>query len=199
MTKYKIVPPLRGAVLTIQTDRLYLSVCKPSWAKSVVEYLSKNRAYHKPFQQTHTDSYFTVGEQREYLKYDLKEYNRNLQVPFWITKKDEPYKVVGRVSFYGVIYGCMNTCYVGYHLDEEKLGHGYMTEALEAGIKFVFRYFRIHRIEADILPNNERSLSVVKRCGFEEMGYNKKYMAIDGRYQDHVMYVRLNADEEKVT
>lgn len=199
MTKLEIVPPLRGTVLTIQTDRLYLSVCKPSWAKEVTEYLVKNRAYHKPFQQTHPNSYFTISEQREYLKYDLKEYNRNLQVPLWITSVDDPYKVIGRISFYSVIYGCMNTCYVGYHLDEGKLGNGYMTEALECGSRFMFRYFHLHRIEADILPSNDRSLAVVKRCGFEEMGYNKRFMAIDGRYQDHVMYVRLNADEEKVT
>lgn len=199
MDKYQVVPPLKGSVLTLQTDRLYLSVCKPSWCKEVTKYLQKNRAYHKPYQQTHNDQYYTVSEQREYLKYDLKDYDRNVQVPFWITRIDDPYHVIGRVSFYSIMRGCMNSCFVGYHLDEDLVGKGYMSEALSAGVDCMFRYFHLHRIQADVMPTNERSLACVKSCGFKEMGYNEKYMAIDGSYKDHVMFARLNPAVEKVT
>lgn len=199
MAKYEIVPPLKGSVLTIQTDRLYLSVCKPSWGKAVTDYLQRNRKFHKPFQQVHPNIYYTVSEQREYIRSDLKQYERNTQYGFWITKIDDPYRIIGRISFYSIIGGCMNTCFVGYHLDEKEMGHGYMTESLEVGCDFMFKYVHLHRIQADVMPTNTRSLACVKRCGFEEMGYNKNYMEIDGSYKDHVMFAKLNPNEENVT
>ncbi len=198
MAKYAIVPPLKGSVLTIQTERLYLSVCKPSWAKAVTAYLQKNRAYHKPYQQTHSDQYYTVGEQKEYLRSDLKDYEHNAQVAFWITKQDDPYRVIGRISFYSIMRGCMNSCFVGYHLDEDLVGKGYMSEALSAGSDCMFKFFHLHRIQADVMPTNERSIACVKSCGFKEMGYNEKYMAIDGSYKDHIMFALLSSYPEKV-
>lgn len=196
MEKFEIIKPLKGTVLSIQTDRLVLSVYKPSAAPLVTDYLTQNRDFHKPFSQKHSYSYFTVAEQRSYLRSDLRQFERNTQVAFWITLKVNPESIIGRLSFYGLIGGCMNTCYVGYHLDEECQGQGFMTEALNAGCDFMFKYYKLHRIEADILPENKRSISCVERCGFERMGYNEKFMAIDGRYQDHVMFVKLNPEVE---
>ena len=71
-----------------------------------------------------------------------------------------------------------------------------MTEALQAGCDFMFKYYRLHRIQADVMPHNEKSQAVVEKCGFVKMGYNIRYMEIDGKYQDHVMYVLLNPEVE---
>ncbi len=196
MARFEIVTPLKGAVLTVQTKRLLLSVFKPSAAKEVTDYLVRNRAYHKPFQQVHSNRYFTVSEQRDYLRSDLRQYQNNTQVGFWISKLEDPYRIIGRLSFYGMMGGCMNSTFVGYHLDEKEVGNGYMSEALLAGCDFMFKYYRLHRIQADVMPTNERSLHCVERCGFTKMGYNLKYMAIDGSYKDHVMFVKLNSEVE---
>lgn len=196
MTKYEIITPVKGAVLSVETDRLILSVYKPSLSSAVTDYLVRNRAFHKEFSQKHREKYFTLSEQKLYLKSDLHMFNRNEMVPFWITEKDHPNNIVGRISFYSIIGGSMNSCYVGYHLDEKCQGRGYMREALEAGSRFMFKYYRLHRIEADIIPRNERSVACVKNCGFVKMGHNIKFMEIDGTYQDHDMYVRLNPEVE---
>ncbi len=196
MARFEIISPVKGSVLSLQTKRLVLSVYKPSADRMVTDYLVRNRAFHKEFTQRHHDKYFTVGEQRQYLKEDLNQYNRNTQVAFWITLPDRPDRIIGRLSFYSIIGGAMNSSFVGYHIDEECQGQGYMTEALLAGCDFMFKYFRLHRIEADILPTNKRSLACAERCGFEKMGYNIKFMEIDGKYQDHVMMVKLNPEVE---
>lgn len=196
MARFEIIPPVKGSVLSIQTKRLILSVYKPSAAQAVTDYLVRNRSFHKQFQQRHGDRYFTVSEQRSYLKSDLQMFNRNNQVAFWMTLPDDPERIIGRLSFYSLIGGAMNSCFVGYHLDESVQGNGYMSEALLAGCDFMFKYYRLHRIEADILPTNERSLACAKRCGFENMGYNERFMEIDGKYRDHVMLVKLNPSVE---
>ncbi|MEE3352079.1 MAG: GNAT family N-acetyltransferase [Saccharofermentanaceae bacterium] len=196
MARFEIIPPVKGSVLSIQTKRLILSVYKPSAAQPVTDYIVRNRKFHKPFQQRHGERYYTVSEQRSYLKSDLSMFNRNTQVAFWITLPEEPERIIGRLSFYSLIGGAMNSCFVGYHLDELCQGQGYMSEALLAGCDFMFKFYRLHRIEADILPTNERSLACAGRCGFVKMGYNEKFMEIDGEYRDHVMMVRLNPEVE---
>jgi len=199
MARFEIDKPDKHAVAAIRTDRLVLSVYKPSAAYAVTDYLVRNRAFHKEFSQRQKEIYYTEKEQKRYMRYDLKMFNESTQVGFWITKIGEPERVIGRLSFYGIIGGAMNSTFVGYHLDENEQGKGYMKEALLAGCEFMFQYYRIHRIEADILPRNEKSISVVNKCGFIKMGYNVRFMEIDGRYQDHVMYVKLNPKVENVT
>ena len=198
MAKFEIITPVKGSVLSLETKRLTLSVFKPSACGAVTDYLVRNRAFHKKYSQMHKERYFTVAEQKLFLKSDLHMYNRNEMVPFWITKTGEPERIIGRISFYSIIGGSMNTCYVGYHIDEKCRGQGYMREALEAGCAFMFRYYKLHRIEADIIPTNEKSRNCVINCGFEKMGYNIRFMEIDGTYQDHEMYVLLNPEVENV-
>ncbi len=198
MAKFEIITPVNGAVLSVATERLILSVYKPSLCGAVTDYLVRNRAFHKKYSQQHKDKYFTVSEQKTFLKSDMHMFKRNEMVPFWITNREEPDKIIGRISFYSIIGGSMNTCYVGYHIDKNCQGQGYMREALEAGCGFMFKYYKLHRIEADIIPTNEKSRNCVKNCGFEKMGYNIRFMEIDGKYQDHEMYVRLNPEVENV-
>jgi len=196
MARFEIIRPLPECCLSVQTKRLVLSIYKPTAAPRITDYLVRNRAFHKPFTQKHSDRYFTVSEQKAYLKSDLYQYRHNSQVGFWITKIGEPDVIVGRISFYSIIGGAMMTSFVGYHLDEKCQGQGYMTEALLAGCDFMFKYYRLHRIQADVMPGNERSLHVVEKAGFSKMGYNLRYMEIDGSYKDHVMYVLLNPEVE---
>lgn len=196
MARFEIITPVKGAVLTLETKRLLLSVYKPSAAEKVTDYLTRNRKFHKPFNQTQRDRYFTVPEQKAYLKSDLLQYKTNTQVGLWISTIEDPWRIIGRLSFYSIIGGCMNSCFVGYHIDENEQGKGYMTEALLAGCDFMFKYYRLHRIEADVMPHNERSIAVVTKCGFEKMGLNLRFMEIDGSYKDHIMFVKLNSDVE---
>ncbi len=197
MARFEIVHPLPESCLSVQTKRLLLAVYKPSAAARVTDYLVRNRAFHTPFTQKHSDRYFTVSEQKAYLKSDLYQYRHNSLVGFWISTIEEPDVIIGRLSFYSIIGGAMMTSFVGYHLDEKCQGKGYMLEALQAGCDFMFKYYRLHRIQADVMPTNEKSLRVVQKAGFVKMGYNVRYMEINGSYKDHVMYVLLNPSVEK--
>ena len=122
MARFEIVNPLSGSCLTIKTKRLYLSVYKPCMAPEVTSYLVRNRSFHKPFTQVHKDRYFTISEQKAYLKSDLGQYKNNTQVGFWLSRIEEPGKIIGRLSFYSIIGGAMMTSFVGYHIDVRARG-----------------------------------------------------------------------------
>lgn len=174
-----------------ETERLRLSVLKRSAAGIVTDYLVRNKEFHQEWSQTHTDSYFDLKTQKKYMSYDEAEYKQGKLVPLWISKKGEPDRVIGRVSFFNFAYGGMMNCAVGYHLDKDETGNGYMTEALKGACELIVKELNIHRIEAFILPENERSLALIKRVGFTEEGYRKSYMHINGKWRDHISFYIL--------
>ena len=180
----------RCEMLAIETGRLRLSVLRKSEAHRAAAYFVKNREFHRKFSQTHPDSYFTVSEQRSFLAYDCECFLAGSIVPFWITIKGSN-EIIGRISFFNIAYGGMMSCAVGYHLDKDHTGQGYMTEALEAACSFMFKEYKMHRIEAFILPENAPSISLVKRAGFVYEGSRISYMHINGQYRDHEAYFLL--------
>ena len=180
-------------MLALETDRLRLSVLRKSEAPRVADYFIRNREFHKKFAQTHTDDYFTVSMQKKYLAYDYESFLEGTLVPLWIISR-ETGEIIGRVSFFNFAYGGMMSCACGYHLDKEHTGRGYMTEALKGAMAFVFDEYKMHRIEAFILPENEASLNLVKRAGFHYEGQRISYMHINGRYRDHEAFYILEND-----
>ena len=183
----------RFEVLALETERLRLCVLRKSEAPRVTGYFKKNREFHKKFAQTHTDDYFTVSMQKKYLAYDYNSFLEGSLVPLWICLK-ETGEIIGRVSFFNFAFGGMMSCACGYHLDQDQTGRGYMTEALKGAMAFVFDEYKMHRIEAFILPENEPSLNLVKRLGFHYEGKRISYMHINGRYRDHEAFYILEED-----
>ncbi len=184
----------RYEMLALTTERLRLAVFKKSEAQRVTDYFIRNIEFHRRFAQTHGDAYFTVAEQKRYLAYDCNSFLSGDLVPLWICLKDSG-EIIGRVSFFNLAYGGMMNCACGYHLDESHTGHGYMTEALKAGCEFMFEEYKLHRIEAFILPENKPSLDLIQRCGFKYEGKRYSYMHINGEYRDHEAFYLLRPEQ----
>lgn len=195
---YKLVDKLYNyEVWAMETDRLRLSVLRPNRAGDVSNYFKRNRQFHAKWSQTHSNDYFTKATQKEYIKNDIKEYRRGFLVPLWISLKDDPKNIIGRLSFFNFAYGGMMSCSLGYHLDQKMTGKGYMTEAIKASCQMLVDILHLHRIEAFILPENEKSLSLISRCGFKKEGIRYSYMHINGAWRDHVSYYILDEDIKK--
>ena len=124
----------------------------------------------------------------------MNGYFDRTQCGFWIIKKSEPDRVIGRLAFSGIIRGALQSCLMGYHLDRDEVGKGYMTEAVMSACGYMFSEWKLHRVQADIMPGNERSIHTIERCGFVRQGLFPKYMAINGQWMDHVTYARINED-----
>jgi ribosomal-protein-alanine N-acetyltransferase len=55
---------------------------------------------------------------------------------------------------------------------------------------------RLHRAEAGTLVHNIGSQRVLERNGFARYGLAPKYLRIAGRWQDHVLFQRINESNE---
>ena len=103
-------------------------------------------------------------------------------------------KLIGKVKISNIVYGSFRSGIVGYSLDKDFCGKGYMKEALELVLKYAFEECDLHRIEASALVTNEKSRNVLRRCGFKLIGINEKYLLINGRWQDHASYYIVKED-----
>jgi ribosomal-protein-alanine N-acetyltransferase len=102
--------------------------------------------------------------------------------------------LVGGIGLSNVRRGVAETASLGYWTGQRYARQGYMTEALAQSLEFAFLRLRLHRIEAACLPTNAPSRGLLLKCGFREEGYASKYLCIDGKWQDHVLFALLREE-----
>jgi ribosomal-protein-alanine N-acetyltransferase len=83
---------------------------------------------------------------------------------------------------------------LGYWIGAPHAGQGHMTRAVLAATRFAIGHLRLHRIEAACLPQNAASMRLLKRCGFQQEGYARAYLRINGTWQDHLLFALLESD-----
>jgi ribosomal-protein-alanine N-acetyltransferase len=103
-------------------------------------------------------------------------------------------QILGVCNFTNIVRGPLQACYLGYSIDKMLEGQGIMREILEAGIAYIFDEFKLHRIMANYIPNNERSGHLLRSLGFEEEGVAKSYLKVAGSWQDHVLTSKINPE-----
>lgn len=67
-----------------------------------------------------------------------------------------------------------------------------MFEALNLTNVYVFGELGLHRIQAAYLPHNERSGALLDRLGFEKEGFARRYLKINGVWEDHILTSLIN-------
>lgn len=102
--------------------------------------------------------------------------------------------LLGAINLSEIVRGKFQSGYLGYYIGAAHAGQGYMTEALQLMLAVAFRRLRLHRVEANIQPNNGASIRLVKRAGFSREGYSPRYLKIAGRWRDHERWALLAED-----
>jgi ribosomal-protein-alanine N-acetyltransferase len=105
--------------------------------------------------------------------------------------------VMGSIALSQIFHGGFRSAYLGYQIGEEYSRHGYMTEALQLMLRHAFGKLKLHRLEANIQPENAASIALVKRAGFVKEGYSRRYLKIGGRWRDHERWAILVEDWRK--
>lgn len=95
------------------------------------------------------------------------------------------HRLIGQVSLGGITRGPLQSAYTGYWIAADATGHGYGTEAIGLMLNHAFRTVGLHRVEANIQPNNKPSRIVAQRNGFRLEGFSPRYLRIAGEWADH--------------
>lgn len=83
---------------------------------------------------------------------------------------------------------------VGYVLGREHWGNGYMSEAVDALIRFGFEDLDLTRLEADVDPDNAGSIRLLENKGFLKEGYMRDRWRVGGKVMDSVFYGLLRRE-----
>ena len=99
--------------------------------------------------------------------------------------------IAGVINISNIIHGLFQNATLGYYGNVRFAGRGVMTEGLGLVLDHAFRGLRLHRLEANIQPENEASKRLVLRLGFRREGFSPKMLRIDGIWRDHERYAML--------
>lgn len=83
---------------------------------------------------------------------------------------------------------------IGYALQRQHWGKGYMNEALAALVAHAFDDLDLNRLEADVDPRNEPSKVSLERLGFISEGYMRERWIVGGEVCDSALYGLLRRD-----
>jgi [ribosomal protein S5]-alanine N-acetyltransferase len=115
----------------------------------------------------------------------------------WIKRLKEPWvkgflicriedgAIVGVFMLNQIVRRLFQSAYMGYYAERPFNGQGYMTEGLQLVLRHTFLTMKLHRVEANIQPENVASIALVKRAGFRLEGFSPRYLKIAGRWRDH--------------
>lgn len=105
-----------------------------------------------------------------------------------------PAPIIGQVSLNHIGYGALMGATTGYWMSSAYEGNGLMAEGLSLALDVAFEHLELHRVEANIIPRNARSIALVTRLGFRYEGLAKQLVRINGVWEDHGRYAMLAED-----
>ncbi len=97
-------------------------------------------------------------------------------------------RFAGEINLSSVQRGAYQNGYVGYWIDKELAGNGYMPEACVVLFQYAFEELCLHRLQIAIVPRNNPSRQVVRKLDLRQEGTAVRYLEIDGVWEDHVRY-----------
>ena len=114
----------------------------------------------------------------------LRRVRRDDAAGFLVRRADDG-ALAGALTLSQIVLGPFRSAYCGYYAFAPHQGQGLMTEALGLTVRHAFTSLRLHRMEANVQPDNHASIALVRRCGFRREGYSPRYLKVAGRWRDH--------------
>lgn len=186
MNKYSLVE--------LEGSNVILKNLTPADAEELLQYYKKNKKHLEPFEPVKDSNFYTIEGQKKILNKSYREFLNGVTIELGIFKEKT---LIGKIKLSRILHGSFKNGILGYSIDEEEQGKGYMKESVKIFLKYVFDECELHRVEASALLDNEKSRGVLDGCGFKMLGVNEKYLLINGKWKDHVTYYILKEDFEK--
>lgn len=102
-------------------------------------------------------------------------------------------EIVGSFQISGIVKANFYSCYLGYEVFHPYENKGYMSFGTRLIIQEIFEVLKLHRVEANIQPENKYSIKLIRNMGFIKEGYSKSYLNVGDRgWKDHERWALIN-------
>lgn len=168
------------------TGRVYLRPVKGDDRTEFLKLMRTSQYLHQPWiSPPVTDATFAG-----YLARTERDDHEGLLV---CNKSDDA--ITGVININNIVRGSFLSASLGYYAGAPFVGQGLMREGLDLIKGFAFYTLGLHRLEANIQPDNHRSIALVKQCGFNWEGLSPKFLFIDGKWRDHERWTAVHDRE----
>ncbi len=161
--------------MLIKSNRIYIRNPIPGDSKEFIEKVNSSRNFLYPWIDIKADI--------EYFNNYIKKLKGNNEGYFICSNVDS--SIMGVIKINEIVRGIFQSGYLGFYIFSNYSGKGYMYEGMSLAIEYAFKQLGLHRLEANIQPENKSSIKLVKRLGFLKEGYSPRYLKIAGKWRDH--------------
>lgn len=130
---------------------------------------------------------------RRRVRHYQRELREDLGYAFLLFRETDD-ALIGGLTLSNVRRGVTQAAAVGYWTGQPFTRRGHMSTALSGALRFAFDELKLHRVEAACMPHNRASIRVLEQNGFQREGMARRYLKIDGVWQDHLLYATLVDD-----
>lgn len=174
-------------------DRVHLRVPQIHDYVAWAELRAQSRDFLTPWEPTWTSNELSRLSFRRRLKHYARDLREDLGYAFLLFRNSDE-ALLGGVTLSNVRRGVTQACTLGYWIGAPHARQGYMSAGVKAAIPFVFDTLRLHRLEAACLPHNEASRRLLENTGFRNEGLARRYLKINGMWQDHLLFALVEDD-----
>ena len=178
----------RSNIIKIKGRNITLKNFTPDCAEELMNYYIRNKEHLSNYEPSRDNSFYTIEAQRDILFESYKQLMNGTSIDLGIYLEEN---LIGKIKISNIVYGVFKSGIVGYSIDKEYQGRGYIKEALSLIIKYTKEELDLHRLEASVLVDNLRSKSVLISSGFKEIGINENYLFINGAWRDHITFYKI--------
>lgn len=179
-----------GNVVSIQGEKCYVRTFQEKDAQSLTGLVSRNKYFWSTYEPLQRPEYYTVDAQYKKIQESLYLMSSKREYTFGIYELGTN-NLIGHIALYAIKRLPYSSAFVGYAMDEIYIGKGIVTEAVELVVQFAFEQIGLHRVEAYVSTENNASIRVLEKSGFQREGLLRKLLYINGQWVDHYMYARL--------
>ena len=111
-----------------------------------------------------------------------------------LARRLEDDALLGVFNLSEIVRGGFHSAYLGYYALSPHHGQGYMAEGIKLALDVAFLAARLHRVEVNVQPTNDRSIALARYAGFTREGFSRRYVKIAGRWRDHERWALLVED-----
>jgi len=152
-----------------------------------------SRAFLTPWEPTWPSDDLSRSAFRRRLRRYAEDQRADTSYAFFLFRKSDD-ALVGGLTLANIRRGVAQAGSLGYWIGEPFARRSLMTGALHGLVPFAFGSLRLHRLEAACIPSNAASIRLLEKMGFAREGYAREYLCINGLWQDHLLFARLNGD-----
>ncbi len=179
--------------LNIEGRGVYLRYPQLSDYEDWATLREESRAFLTPWEPIWPADDLSRTAFRRRIKRYARDIKEDVAYPFFTFRASDN-ALVGGATISNVRRGVALACSLGYWSGEKYANLGLTSAAVKALFPFVFDTLKLHRIESACLPNNKPSQGLLRKVGYTEEGLARKYLKINGEWQDHLLFALIKGD-----